>query len=723
MTLSDGLLSSKSVLAAKRMASFTCCFFFGIFVHFAEAQDNVGDESTIRYPAEYFVDFNPMTAQDMVYRIPGVQTSSRGRSGGGSGGRGFGSGGSSEIIINGKRAAGKSNATGQQLQRITAQQVNYIEIIRGTSGELDVRGSGQIVNVVLFEELSSTAVNYEINMESYADQERKPGGSLALSGKAGQLGFVLSGEIDPRYENQVRKEHSVLADYSDNDYIREDRIRDQTNYNLSANLDYEINEFSSARLNALYREDDNPTEVFRKITDVRSNPNVVTAQREDQGGERNNWEVGGDYELNRTNGDRFKLLFIANQRNDDQIRARNNIADDGAETLNLFLDRTYITEERIVRGSYTTEMFFGQDIEFGIERAQTTLESGIALGLAGDGLSDPSLRGLVRQNIRNADSTVEEIRYEPFLIHNYIFSDKMSLETSLLYEASEISQWGQVNKSRDFGFFKPTFDLRFDLTPQIQLSARIRKFVMQLSFNDFVANEDSDLDSNVQSGNDDLRQEWGWVYETRGEYRLPNDVGAVDVGAFYHIHNDRIERIDVTVDENNPQSTNGNIGKGDMYGLTANASLRMRMFGLPNLQLTANLEVKDSNITDPLLGINRRFRDYDRGRLNFGFRHDIPSRGITYGGNWSNRFEGNIMRYDVDDIEIRGGDPYVSIYAQFVDSRGLTYRLFSRNHTDNTQCRERRRFLGKISAQILEEIENRCWNDGRVVALRVSGNF
>jgi hypothetical protein len=101
----------------------------------------------------------------------------------------------------------------------------------------------------------------------------------------------------------------------------------------------------------------------------------------------------------------------------------------------------------------------------------------------------------------------------------------------------------------------------------------------------------------------------------------------------------------------------------------------------------------------------------------------MPASGITYGGNWSNRFEGNIMRYDVDDIEIRGGDPYVSLYAQFVDSRGLTYRLFSRNHTDNTQCRERRRFLGKISAQILEEIENRCWNDGRVVALRVSGNF
>jgi len=79
MTLSEGLLSSKSAVAVKGMAYLVWCLFFVVFAHSVKAQDNVGDESTIRYPAEYFVDFNPMTAQDMVYRIPGVQTSSRSR--------------------------------------------------------------------------------------------------------------------------------------------------------------------------------------------------------------------------------------------------------------------------------------------------------------------------------------------------------------------------------------------------------------------------------------------------------------------------------------------------------------------------------------------------------------------------------------------------------------------------------------------------------------------
>ena len=106
----------------------------------ALAQDNVGEESTVRYPAAYFTEWAPVTAQDMMDRIPGLSTgsgfsgSSRGRGGppgkggGSSGGRGFGSGsGGSEILINGKRTAGKNNSTDSQLGRITADQVDYID--------------------------------------------------------------------------------------------------------------------------------------------------------------------------------------------------------------------------------------------------------------------------------------------------------------------------------------------------------------------------------------------------------------------------------------------------------------------------------------------------------------------------------------------------------------------------------------------------------------------
>ena len=698
------------------------------------AQDNVGDDSTVVYRADYFAEFNPITAQDMVNRIPGVGGATGsgggfgGGAGGGNGGRGLGGGGGSEIIINGKRMAGKSNQASGQLDRITAGQVDYIELIRGTSGDLDVRGSGVVVNVILLEELSATAVNVEINMDRYADGESQPGGSFAISGNLSGLGYVLSAVAEPRYDHRITYEDSMLGDFTANDAIREDQIREQTSYDYSANLDYEFSPNSSARLNALYSQNDNPTSLARRTVNRRVYPNTIALQREELPGERDNWEIGADYELRTEQGSRFKGLVISNQGNVDSIRKRfdvADVADEGSEELTLFLDTGSVTKERIARGSYTFDFFESQDVEIGIERAQTILDSRLAYGVVdAAGTPDPSLGGLVAQSVSNAVSTVEEMRYEPFLIHNWQLSSQMSLETSMLYESSEISQSGKTSLSRDFGFFKPKVDFRYDLTPQLQIRATVEKRVRQLRFGDFVAsNDDQDNDSNVLGGNENLKPEWLWAYDLKGEYRLPNDVGVVSAGVWYHEHFNVIERIDATVDEDNLQSIAGNIGDGHMYGLTAAASIRMRMISMPNLLITANFNVKDSSVIDPFLGIDRRFANFDRGRLRLGMRHDVTSLGMSYGMEWNNRFDANIKRYEIDDIELRAGDPNVTAFVQFVDRRGITYRFDARNANDNMQCRERQRFVGRVSDGILEEIEDNCGGSGRTLSLKINGNF
>ena len=140
----------------------------------ALAQDAEGGNSTIVYAADYFTQFAPINAQDMLDRIPGQDSSCPGRGGGGpipgsnpsSGGRGLGIGsGGSQNLKNGKRITGKNNKDSEQLNRISAGQVREIQIIRGTSGELDVRGSGQVVNVILFAELPSTSFSYELSAQ------------------------------------------------------------------------------------------------------------------------------------------------------------------------------------------------------------------------------------------------------------------------------------------------------------------------------------------------------------------------------------------------------------------------------------------------------------------------------------------------------------------------------------------------------------------------------
>ncbi|MBL4580623.1 MAG: TonB-dependent receptor [Gammaproteobacteria bacterium] len=698
------------------------------------AQNTNGESSTVVYPAEYFAQWAPITAKDMLERIPGQDSSSPRGGGGGipggnpsSGGRGLGGGnsGGNEILINGKRTAGKNNQTSDLLARISADQVKEFQIIRGTSGDLDVRGSGQVVNVVLLEELSSSSISYEANVRRAQDGKYVPGGAASIGGQSGKLNYLLSASARPNYRNTINRENSRLGDYSINDRVVEERTRDQINNELSMNLGYDFSSNSSFRVNALYAVQDAPTDVDRFTTNLRVQPTTLTIEREDLPSDRDNWEIGGDYEFTRANGSRFKLLAIANQDNRDTTRERFLLDAAGAEEKDLFLNATSVTEEKIVRGSYTMDIFDGQNIEFGVERAQTTLDSSLALGLLVDGgTTSTATGGLTPQSVSNANSTVEEIRYEPFIIHNWIINSKMSLESTLLYETSEISQSGDVSNTRDFDFVKPKIDFRYNLTPSLQLRGGIEKIVNQLSFADFVAvNDEEDNDAATLAGNASLRQQSQWRYTFNSEYRLPNDAGVLTAEIFYAEHEDVIDRLDVTTDETNLRSANGNIGDGVEYGLNLNASIRMGMINLPNLLVTTGLNLQDSEVTDPFLGIDRRFQLYQRGRFTLTFRHDIPKWRMNWGMQYFDRIDGGMFRYDVDDIEFNVGEPRVNFFSEIRDARGITYRLDLGALTDGSQCRRRSRFVGRISANVLEEIESRCTITGREVSFKVNGTF
>lgn len=687
------------------------------------AQQTSEDNSTVVYGSDYFAQWSPVTAQDMINRIPGIGAPTGGNFGSSNGGRGLGGGGGDQILINGKRVAGKDNEANAQLQRISADKVRHIELIRGTSAELDVRGD-QILNIVLTEELSSRSFSYEINTDRYMDGHVQPGGKFAVNGKQGNLTYLLSAEAEPRHDYRPSQESSVLGDFSPNDQIREERARDQTTYSYAANLAYDITPSSSARLNVLYSDYDNTWDIDRSITDLTVNPSVTSVEREETPGDNSNWEVAGDYEIRLQNDHRFKILFINNERNQLTQRQRYQVMPDGTEEQDLYVRSETTEQEKIVRTSYSMALLEGQDVEFGIEGAQTTLDSALRLGVAGTGPVSADHGGLVPVNVNNANSTVEEMRYEPFVVHNWQISPRLTLESSVIYEASEITQTGDVFNQRDFSFVKPKFDLRFDLRPGVQLRASATKTVRQLSFSDFVASsDDRDDDASTMAGNANLRQEQVWNFNFSGEYRLPDDLGVIDGNVYYMEHYDVIERIDITRPGGSIQSANGNIGDGEMWGMAINASIRMNMINMPNLMITSRFNVKDSEITDPFLGITRRFQNYDRGRFQLGFRHDVPQLRMNYGLNWNNRLDGNIKRYDVDNIESTYGDPNVTAFLEFVTRNNVRVRFDARNATNNEQCRIRTRYDGRISTGAVREIENYCFDAARVVSIKINGTF
>lgn len=694
----------------------------------AQDQPVTDADSTITYPAAFFSQYEPFSANDMLDRIPGISVA-RGNGGGGggpgsSGGsnrRGLGLGGD-QIMINGSRITGKENEGNSQLSRIPASQVQYIEIIRGTSGDLDVRGGNQVINIVLLESESRSSIAYELNADHYHDGKTQPGAKISLTGQRGDFDYLLSGEIEPRWEFRDGFERSIFADGTLNDTVKRLDTRDSQPLTLSMNLGYRFNAGDIVHVNGQYNDADAPGKTERTITDYTVSPAGITNEYDRTPATSDFWEIGSDYEHTFANGSRWKTLMIVNRKEDDSTRE--TFLGSGADSeKQLYLANFNRYQERIARTSYSFSLGASQDLEIGIEHAQTILDSSLQLGLLrNNGTSSPAFGGLTP--ITNANATVEEIRYESFLVHNWQLSERMSLESTLIAETSEITQSGDVSKSRNFDFIRPKIDYRFDITPALQLRATVEKGVSQLSFNDFTANiSGGDDDQNAVAGNPDLRQEQSWRYDLNLEYRFNNDNGVLSTNIFYHDLEDVIDKVDVSTGTS-LASANGNIGDGERYGVNLNASLRLGFINQPGMLLTSGLQLEESEVTDPFLGIKRRLRQAGRGSFSFGFRHDMTSPSMNYGVNYRHSFPGDRKAYDIDKIEDYDQGDFLTLFLETRGWADLTYRFEAMNALAAERCRIRSRYIGgSIATGMLNEIENSCSDTGLKLAIKIRGSF
>lgn len=695
------------------------------------ANAQVPSNSTITYPASYFAQYDVVTANDMLNRIPGIAlalNNNGGRSGRNSNrnGNSRGLGGAAQILINGKRMAGKENDAASQLNRIAANQVSFIEIIRGSSGNLDVSNTGQIINIVLLETPSGGSLSADLSLTTYRDDTVRPGGSLAYSGQAGRLGYLFSIEAKPGYELFESFENSINGDISPNDRIAIERETDLSTYILNSNFNFDLSDADSLAINGLYSEADPPVKLTRQITDLKTTPPGERFEREDNPATRDNWEIGVDYEHRFANNSRFKLLLISNEVNNNTTRERffaNSVS--GPEQKNLFLDSESRTRERIARSSYTWNIAAAQTLEIGIERAQTILDSALKMGLNVSGTPSNEHGGLVPVALPLANSTVEEVRYEGFIVHNWQINARNSLESSFLFEKSEITQSGDVSSNRKLSFPKPKFSYRFDINPSMQFRASVEKFIRQLSFSDFTSTSESrDDDQDVVGGNPQLKPEESWRYTLNFEYRLPEDGGVLNSRLFYFDFENALGRTqDLRLPAGTLQSVKGNTGDGRVFGIDLDASIRFGFIGIPQAVLTAGVLVQDSEIFDPLIQRIRKVEPFDRGNYRGGFRHDVTSQNFSYGFNYTDGINNNRPSFDIDKVLFFPSRSDLTLFFETQGFAGLTYRFEAINVLNHESCFIRKRFDGLLSAGILKELEENCNTLGRQFSLKVRGTF
>ena len=685
-----------------------------------KSKTTINTDSTVVYEAGFFAQYNPVTANDMLERIPGLNLSSGGSDGGGD--RGLGTGGN--LLINGQRIAGKNNTARDQLARIPAYEVERIEIIRDTSGELNVRGASEVINIILNAAQSRSSTTVKLVNRLNHDDTFETGGSVGWSQQIANFQALVNLELRPNYENRDNREVRLDPDGERLGTLFETNIRDQDKTTFSTNMSYRAGPHRM-QMNLLASEGDYPRPIRRDFVDFTADGPINSVQEERVENEERNQEVGGDYEFSIGDGSRLSLLLLANRKVRNFVRERFE-ADPATEPLSkdLFIDSRRERREFIVQGNYNLPLTSNQSMRLGLERANTQLDSSLLVGSA-SGSEPPSERyGELspQPSVSNPGTHVKEIRYEGFLFHNWTLSERSSLESSVLYETSEISQTGVVNQVRDFQFWRPSLDYRYNSAENFQIRATVQREVSQLPFSLFAATtNEEDRDRDVLAGNPEIEPRTAWSYDIEVEYRLPNDAGVLSSSITYTDFDNYIGRINATIDPNEPLSANGNIGPAKRWDWSGRASLRLNYFNLPDAVVTAELDLSDSEITDPFLGTRQRFKG--RGSASLEFRHDITELGLSYGLDYRYPFHGGFDNIDIVTITRNDAARRLNAFVQKIWFDDWSFRLESDNTLGASRCRTRQRFDGTTIDGTLALIQDSCSSRYRRLILSIQTTF
>lgn len=672
------------------------------------------DSSRIVYGAEFFAQYSVTTAEDILRRIPGAAAILDGGSGGGGGGgndsrRGFGSDGD-QVLINGRRLAGKSNEISAALRRIQVQNLERIELLRGNTGDVDVRSDGVIVNVVLKNadiatSSGSVMVGGQFDDNGWVDFD----GALNYNSEIGRLAYFLTLERKTVAENQMgaftRRYRDELYFYPSGELMQERPIetnREMVEYTLAANSAYRFERGDTLQINALIKPSDVSDFDVTPFTeyDIDGNPifSAVDLRSRVVDG-RLEWELGGTYERKVGSDGNLKILTVYTHDDTSTIEARNEL--DGDVLNEVSRNPTdELQTEAILRGSYSWPLSSTQSLEIGAETAVNTLEQTIEIysDENGDGIAE-------RIDVFNPSSKVEEERSEIFVNHNWTLSDRWTAASSLVAEFSTITQSGSdINDETDFDFVKPRLDLRFAPDAANQWRMKIERTVSQLNFGNFVP-EYNIREDRFTAGNPNLRPETAWEYEIGYEHRLDNDEGVIEARVFYNDIQDRIESVAIDVDNDGElDPATGNIGDATEYGYELSFSIRMARIGVPDLILNGRYLHRDTDVRDPFTDVDRIMGMTWDIESSLGLRHDISDWRMSYGITFD-RWGGANIRSDWTEFRYFTRTPEMAAFFEKRFGARWTLRFDAFDFTETRRKRTRDVFETGATDGVLRRFE------------------
>jgi hypothetical protein len=663
------------------------------------AEDTSGNNVFL---ADYFTQYAPRTALDMIGQIPGFSIRAGDLSK-----RGLGQGGAN-ILINGERLTGKADPF-DELDQILSRNVVSITIVDGAS--LSIPGlSGQVADIKT--KASSFSGSWEWTPQFR--ESLRPNwfnGRVNVSGETGNLNwsaffrdYSFRGGVSA---TQLRRD----ADGQ----LFETRLEDVDNYGdrpgIGANLTWKPAEGHTANLNAEYALFN-----FRRKVDAERIPATERGDdsltRNDGGEDERYLEIGADYQRPLFNGTVKLTGYLEREWSPTENTFSVFDPRTGFEGASRFVQDAD-EAETIARGEYSWAPKEGRSWDVGLEAAFNSLDVTQELFLQDPG-DDFIGEG-------PSSFSVSEDRYEATLTHSRTLNPKWDLQASIGVEQSELTQMRDdlpMVEPQDFlrpkGFVSASYKPREETTWRFQVGREVG----QLNFFDFVASVDL-IDDLGREGNPDLvpSQSWNGSVEYQHDFGQGNTINVEVYGALI---SDIVDRIPVGDDGD----AVGNLDStAYRYGFEISGTFKGEKWGWDGTQLDYEFDWRDSNVEDPLLGFNRRLNGDLKTAFEVSFRHDIPNTDWAYGA-FIEDFVSSRQFRTFTISQFGNTNPFTGVYLEHKDILGLKARVQLMNPFSITdEFAERTVFDGRRDNGVILRTEDSNFDFGPILQFRFSGEF
>jgi outer membrane receptor for ferrienterochelin and colicins len=775
-------MKSTTRKAALRTLLMSCCF---VMPGVAVAQDQPAEEDLedivitgeiqyrnrtdtvapeLVYDQQFFEQFEPLSVGDQLSRVPGVAFTSDIGERDAPQMRGLGEG-FTQVLVNGRPIPGAGNDRTVFVDRIPAEIIDRIEIVRAPSADIDSQGIGGTINIILKDGASlPPGVVARIGGVYDVDNEELGGvGAVSVSGRTEDRRIAWSGTVDvqQRYNTKILDQQLFddtspgfdpnsdglqmflpddfnAAVPSTNAVEHQDQTdtRESLDMSFNGDLTIDLTQSQTVRFDAFFlrteRDETEDTVNYFRADDSGDDPgtgndngdvsddpwDVNATGTQAQTIEQDSYGVSALYEAQITNGWSFEgQARYAQFLEDNTEDSFETAVFDGDPTEGERVVIESDDQEMLIDGSLTFNSdpfaqrigLFGFEFEVGLS-AKTKTRDYSQRTFVDDGDLDFADPGEEETDLAaSGNFEYEENRLDAFAQVELELSEAFRLQTGARVEQTETEAnlIGGAGGSSESTEFYPSAHIQWDVWENGQIRASGARTARRPLLDQLVPFQDEEApgDDDVTEGNPNLSIETAWGIDLGYEHRI-GERGIIGINFFHRQVSDLISLVSVPGGDCGGCAgqlyTYQNIGDGRVWGWELDVSTPLTFIGLPETGFFANYTDLESERVDPFTGIETTFNAQPEYVYNWGLSHNMPSLNSSVG--FSYRKQGMSRSLFLGEIEDQWYDANLEVFLEHRISDNVVMRIVGNNLLDADSIQSERNYDGDSAEELRDEM-------------------